>query len=83
MKNEQGSAIKYCCWLKKSAADTVKLMHEAYTDEEQLGDSTIVDVCWYNEKVNTTSKGLYTFAWFVMWLQLSVLSRLRAVRLNS
>ncbi len=26
---------------KKRAAETVKLMHEVYTDEEQLGDSTI------------------------------------------
>ncbi len=27
-------------WLKISAVETLKLMHNAYTDEEQLGDST-------------------------------------------
>ncbi len=41
VKNEQRNAIKFCYQLKKSAAETVKLMHVAHTDEEWLGDSTI------------------------------------------
>ncbi len=41
VKNEQRSAIKFCCRLRKSTVETVKLMHEADTDEEQLGDFTI------------------------------------------
>ncbi len=41
VKNGQRSAIKFCCWLKKSAVHTVKLMHKVYTDEEWLGDLTI------------------------------------------
>ncbi len=41
VKNEQRNAIKFCFQLKKSAVETVKLMHKAYNDEEQLGDSTI------------------------------------------
>ncbi len=41
VKNEQRSVIKFCCWLNKSEVETVKVMHEAYTDEEWLGDSTI------------------------------------------
>ncbi len=42
VKNEQRSTIKFCCRLKKSVVETVKLMHEMYTDEERLGDSTIL-----------------------------------------
>ncbi len=45
LKNEQKSAIKFCCWLRKSAAESAMLMYEAYTDEEWLGDSTIFH--WY------------------------------------
>ncbi len=41
-KNERRSVIKFWCLLKKSAARTVKLMHEAYIDEEKLGDLTIL-----------------------------------------
>ncbi len=41
VKNEQRSAMKFCCQLKESVVETVKLMHEAYTDEEWLGDLTI------------------------------------------
>ncbi len=36
--NEQISAIKFYCWLKKSAVETVKLMYEVYTDDDWLGD---------------------------------------------
>ncbi len=46
LKNEQRSAIKFCCWLKNSAVETVKLMHKAYTDEKSLGDLTIFH--WHN-----------------------------------
>ncbi len=35
VKNEWRRVIKFCCRLKKCAVETVKLMHEAYTDEEQ------------------------------------------------
>ncbi len=41
VKNEHRSVIKFCCWLKKSAMETVKFMYEAYTNEEWLGDLTI------------------------------------------
>ncbi len=41
VKNEQRSAIKFCCWLKKSAAETVKLMHKVYNNKEWLRVSTI------------------------------------------
>ncbi len=41
VKNEQEIAIKFCCWLKKSAAETVKLVHKANTDERWFGDSSI------------------------------------------
>ncbi len=41
VKNERGSAIKFCCRLTKSAVETAKLMHKVYSDEEQLGDLTI------------------------------------------
>ncbi len=44
LKNEQRSVINFCCWLKISVAETVKLMHGTYTDDEWLGDSTIF--CW-------------------------------------
>ncbi len=40
VKNEQRSTMKFCCWLKKSAVETMKLMHESYTNEERLKDST-------------------------------------------
>ncbi len=38
VKNEQRSAIKFCCWLKKSVVEIVKLMHKLYSDEEWLED---------------------------------------------
>ncbi len=40
-KSEQRSVIKFCRQLKKSAVQTVKLMHEAHTDEEWFGDSIV------------------------------------------
>ncbi len=36
-KNEQRSAIKFYCRLKKSAAETVKLMRKANIAKERLG----------------------------------------------
>ncbi len=41
LKNEQISTMKFCCWLKKSAVETAKLMHKAYTHKEWLRDLTI------------------------------------------
>ncbi len=55
VKNEERSVITFCCLWKKSAVETVKLMHEAYADEEQLGDLTIFH--WHK-----TSEGRETAA---------------------
>ncbi len=54
VKNEQRSAIKFRCRLKKSVVETMKSMHEAYTDEERLKDSTIFHL------PKTVSKGRET-----------------------
>ncbi len=45
VKNEWRSAIKFCCLLKKFPVETVKLIHEAYIDEEQLEDLAIFHWC--------------------------------------
>ncbi len=58
VKNEQISEKKFCRRLKKSAAETAKLMQKAYTDEECLGDLTMFH--WHK----VFSKGKETTALF-------------------
>ncbi len=41
VKNERRNMIKCCRWLKKSPAETGKLMHKAHNAEKWLGDSTV------------------------------------------